>query len=146
MRIAKEIVEAKVLAEFDLANFPENHRMDEGEWEKMLSTGYIATYTAKTEKGEVAAILVLKSSSVDYQRWYFYSVSVDARYRKMRLATRIFNEAIREEIVVGVINSHCHIDNEASIRFHKSVGFNPVQYVPDFYGDYEDAIMWERQR
>jgi ribosomal protein S18 acetylase RimI-like enzyme len=89
---------------------------------------------------------VLKTASVDVGLWYFYSVAVSEKYRKMRLGTRLFNEAIKNELVVGLINSHCHIDNEASIAFHKSLGFKAVQYVPDFYGDYEDAIMWERSR
>jgi ribosomal protein S18 acetylase RimI-like enzyme len=71
---------------------------------------------------------------------------VSEKYRKMGLATRLFNEAIKAEIATGFINSHCHIDNAASIGFHKSLGFKPVQYVNDFYGDFEDAILWERAR
>jgi ribosomal protein S18 acetylase RimI-like enzyme len=92
------------------------------------------------------AILFLKSPSVDCGLWYFYSVAVSEKYRKMGLATRLFNEAIKAEIATGFINSHCHIDNAASIGFHKSLGFKPVQYVNDFYGDFEDAILWERAR
>jgi ribosomal protein S18 acetylase RimI-like enzyme len=146
MRIEKETLGAETLSSFDLDNFDENHRMDTEEWTAMLGTGYVAMYTARDEAGELAAVLVLKTSSIDTGRWYFYSVAVADKYRKMHLATRIFNEAISSEIAVGVINSHCHIDNEASIGLHKSLGFKAIQYVNDFYGDYEDAILWERAR
>jgi ribosomal protein S18 acetylase RimI-like enzyme len=146
MKINKEQLKAKVLARFDLENFEENHRMDEEEWTHSLSSGYCAIYTARNEDNEIVAILFLKSPSVDCGLWYFYSVAVSEKYRKMGLATRLFNEAIKAEIATGFINSHCHIDNAASIGFHKSLGFKPVQYVNDFYGDFEDAILWERAR
>ncbi len=146
MKIQKEQLEPTLLAQFDLANFDDSHRMDEDEWSHMLATGYVATYTARNDDDELAAILVLKTSSVDTGRWYFYSVAVEEKFRKLHLATRIFNEAIRAEIAVGIINSHCHIDNAASIGFHKSLGFKAIQYVNDFYGDFEDAILWERAR
>ena len=146
MRIEKEQLDAETLAAFDFANFDENHRMDEEEWKSMLGSGYVAIYTARTEEDELAGILVLKTASVNVGLWYFYSVAVSEQYRKMGLATRLFKEAIGAEIATGNIQSHCHIDNTESIGFHKSLGFKPIQYTNDFYGDYEDAIMWERAR
>lgn len=145
MKIQKEKLEAKLLAAFDLSNFDESHRMDEEEWTQMLATGYVAMYTAR-EGDELAAILVLKRPSIEVGVWYFYSVAVAENHRKKGLATKLFREAIQAEIPFGFINSHCHIDNEASIGFHKSLGFVPVQYVNDFYGDFEDAILWRRAR
>ena len=144
MKIQKEKLEAKTLAAFDLANFDESHRMDEDEWNQMLDSGYVAIYTARNEQNEIVAILALKTSSSNTGMWYFFSVAVSEQYRKMKLGTRLFNEAVRDENVTGRINSHCHIDNTASIGFHQSLGFKPIQYTNDFYGDYEDAIMWER--
>lgn len=144
MEIQKETISAAELAAFDFENFDEHHRSDEEEWKAILSNGYVPIYTARTEQGEIAAILVLKTSKVQRLRWYFYSVAVAEKYRKMRLATRIFNHAVSAEPVIGRINSHCHIDNQASINLHLSLGFNVVQYVPDFYGDFEDAFLWEK--
>jgi ribosomal protein S18 acetylase RimI-like enzyme len=146
MKIQKEIIDAATLAAFDLENFDENHRMDEGEWTLMLGTGRVCIYTARDEQEGIAAILALKAPAIEVGLWYFYSVAVSEKYRRMNLGTRLFHEAIDSEIATGKINSHCHVDNEASIGFHKSLGFHAVQYVPDFYGDYEDAIMWERMR
>jgi ribosomal protein S18 acetylase RimI-like enzyme len=146
MKIAKEMVDPEILAQFDIENFEENHRLSKDEWVKMLGIGYVAIYTARNEDNELAAVLALKTSSVNTGRWYFYSIAVSEKYRKMKLATRLFTEAIEAEISFGSINSHCHIDNVASIGFHTALGFAPIQYVNDFYGDYEDAIMWERRR
>jgi ribosomal protein S18 acetylase RimI-like enzyme len=146
MKIQKETIDAATLAAFDFQNFDEIHRMDEGEWKQMLSNGYVAQYVARDEEQNVAGILILKTASVNCGMWYFYSVAIDQKYRRMNLGTRMFHEAIGAEIPTGKINSHCHVDNEASISFHESLGFHAVQYVPDFYGDYEDAIMWERVR
>jgi ribosomal protein S18 acetylase RimI-like enzyme len=146
MKIEKRQLDAKTLAEFDLANFDENHQMDEGEWTLMLGTGRVVTYIARDEQEEVAAILVLKAPAVEIGVWYFYSVAVSEKSRRSGIATKLFREAIKAEISFGFINSHCHIDNTASIGFHKSLGFVPVQYVNDFYGDFEDAILWKRAR
>jgi ribosomal protein S18 acetylase RimI-like enzyme len=146
MKITKELLDADTLANFDLDNFDDNHRMDSEEWGSVLDNGYVAIYTARNESDEIASILVMKRPSVEIGVWYFYSVAVAEKYRKMGLATRMFNEAIKNEISFGFINSHCHIDNEASIGFHKSLGFVPQQYVNDFYGDFEDAISWKRAR
>jgi RimJ/RimL family protein N-acetyltransferase len=146
MKIAKEVLAAETLAEFDFSNFDEDHRMDEGEWRQMLEVGFVATYVARNEEGEIAAIIVLKRPSIEVGVWYFYSVAVAEKYRKMKLATRIFYEAIKAEIPFGIINSHCHIDNQASISLHKSLGFIPIQYVTDFYGEFGDAILWKRAR
>lgn len=146
MKLAKEMLDTVTLAAFDLINFDESHRMDEGEWKQVLGSGYVAIYTARDEQNDIVAILALKTSSVDTGCWYLFSVAVAAKYRKMKLASRLFNKAIMDEISVGVISSHCHIDNVASIGFHKSLGFTSVQYVNDFYGDFKDAIMWARSR
>ena len=147
MLIQKETLEPSVLAAFDLANFDESHRMDEEEWQQMLSSGYVAMYTIRNEQDELVAVIVLKTDGkILTDRWYFYSVAVSEQYRKMHLATKLFQHAIGAAIACGSINSHCHVDNIASIKFHQSLGFRAIQYVPDFYGDYEDAILWERPR
>lgn len=144
MKIQKQSLEAEELAAFDLANFDERHRMDVSGWQAMLAGGYVVIYTARNEQEEIAAILVLKRPSVEVGIWYAYSLAVAEKYRKKHLACRIFEAAIEAEIPSGFINSHCHIDNEASIGLHKSLGFVPIQYVTDLYGECEDAILWKR--
>ena len=146
MKFQKEQLDSSVLADFDLSNFDENHRMDAEEWDKTLGTGYVPIYTVRDEGGDLVAVLVLKSPAVEVGLWYFYSVAVVEKHRKSGIASKLFYYAIGEEISFGFINSHCHIDNTASIGFHKSLGFTPIQYVNDFYGDFEDAIMWKRAR
>jgi ribosomal protein S18 acetylase RimI-like enzyme len=146
MLLQREVLDNVTLAEFDEVNFEESHRMDYDEWAQMLSCGINIIYTARTEQNEIAAILVLKTASEDVGIWYFYSVAVAEKFRKCGLGTRLFKQAIAETISGGLINSHCHVDNIASIGFHKSLGFKAVQYVPDFYGDFEDAVLWERAR
>lgn len=146
MNISKEAIEPSVLAQFDLDNFDEEVRMDEEAWKQAIANGYCAVYVARNEQEEIAAVLVLKTSTVNTGSWYFYSVAVAEKYRKMGLSTRMFNEAIRGEVAYGFINSHCHVGNDASIALHKSLSFTAIEYVPDFYGACEDAILWRRQR
>lgn len=146
MKIVKVDVDPVILARFDLENFEEDVRMDEDEWRTATSNGYCAVYFAQNEQNELAGVLVLKTSTVDTGAWYFYSVAVIDKYRRMGLASRLFHEAIGAEIASGIINSHCHVDNESSVALHKSLGFKAIQYVPDFYGDCEDAILWSRPR
>jgi ribosomal protein S18 acetylase RimI-like enzyme len=146
MKIIKVDIDPVVLAQFDLDNFPEDIRMDEDEWKAATSNGYCAVYFAQNEQNEVAGVMVLKTSTIDTGMWYFYSVAVADKYRRMGLAKRLFHEAVKAEIATGIINSHCHVDNESSIALHKSLGFKAIQYVPDFYGDCEDAILWSRPR
>lgn len=146
MKIQKETVGPEILAAFDLDNFDELHRMDADEWGQVLSGGSVAIYTATDNDGTIAAILVIKRPIVEIGVWYLYSVAVADGHRKAGIATKLFYEAIQAEIPFGFINSHCSIDNLPSIRFHKSLGFVPVQYVNDFYGDFKDAILWRRAR
>lgn len=143
MVTGKEALSAAVLAAFDAANFNEKLAIDEDGWSSILNSGHVGVFTARDEKNELVAVLVLKTSSVPTGRWYFYTVGVAEKYRKMNLASRLFHEAVRSEQVAGIINSHTHIDNIASIQLHKSLGFRPIQYVTDFYDDFEDAILWE---
>lgn len=144
MRLEKETLDVETLEAFDYQNFGRNHRMTAEEWEQMLSTGRVAIYTLRDAAEELVSVLVLKTSSIDVSLWYFYSIAVAREHRKKGWATFLFNEVVKAEKVTGIINSHCHIDSVASIALHRSLGFKVIQYVNDFYGDSEDAILWKR--
>jgi ribosomal protein S18 acetylase RimI-like enzyme len=142
MQFQKEQLDAATLAAFDFDNFDEHHRCDEVEWEAIFSNGHVPIYTARDENGIVAAIAVFKTSKHHKTRWYFYSIAVAENYRRQGLAKDLFYHVLGAEPILGKLNSHCHIDNEASIALHRALGFNIIQYVPDFYGDFEDAFLW----
>ncbi len=146
MLLQREILTSTELAEFDRANFEISSCMATDEWERMLASGLVVMYTARTAENELAAVLVLKTAIVNINLCYLYSVAVAEKFRRRGYVQELFRYAIEDIISYEIINSHCHVTNAASIGFHKSLGFKAVQYVPDFYGDYEDAILWERDR
>lgn len=145
MKLQIEQLTAKTLAEFDSLTFKESHAMNEEDWQHVLDTGIVVIWTARLDEGELAAVCVLKASK-GVSLWYCYSIAVDPKYRGMRLGSRIYRKAIENTVSDGKIQAHCAVDNLESIHLHTAVGFKPIQYVPDFYDDYEDGILWERNR
>jgi ribosomal protein S18 acetylase RimI-like enzyme len=145
MKIKTEILTPTELAEFDVLNFESSHRMDVDEWIKVLKNGIVVMTTARTEDNELAAVCVLKASA-GIPLWYCFSIAVLPKYRGMRLGSRVYKKCIIQNCHMGKIQAHCAIDNMESIHLHLALGFRAIQYVNDFYGDYEDAILWERER
>ena len=144
MNIQYENLTPTELADFDKLNF-ESDTMDVDEWTKVLANGIVSIFTSRTEQKELAAVCVLKASK-GVPLWYCFSIAVLPKYRGMRLGTRLYREAINNIISFGKIQAHCRVDNLESIHLHETLGFKPIQYVNDFYADYEDAILWERDR
>ncbi len=136
------------LAAFDATNFDEELAMTEDEWIKVLATGIVKIWVARddsTSDCEIVGICVLKTAK-DINLWYCFSIAVAKQYRGQGMAKKLYRAAIENEIPFGKIQAHCEIDNIASIHLHQALGFKSTQYVNDFYGEYNDAILWERER
>jgi ribosomal protein S18 acetylase RimI-like enzyme len=79
---------------------------------------------------------------------YLYSSAVVPEARRLGIGERMVRKRIEllEDLGCAVIQAHTRIENEPSQNMLRKCGFLPIQYVTDFYDDFEDAILWERAR
>lgn len=77
---------------------------------------------------------------------YLYSIAVIPEARRLGLAERMLQKSleIAEEKGCLEMQAHTRTENEASQKMLAKSGFKVVQYVPDFYDDCEDGILWSR--
>ena len=92
--------------------------------------------------GKVVGIAVIKWAA---GIGYLYSNAVLPDYRNQGIGTRLIR--MRLDFVKNFclkVQAHTRINNEASQAILRKCGFVPIHYVPDFYGDCEDAVLWEK--
>jgi ribosomal protein S18 acetylase RimI-like enzyme len=130
---------AKILAEFDALCF-DAEGMSEEEWAKVLESN---AYACKAvEGGKIVGVAVAKYAAGIA---YLYSSAVLPEFRGQNLGCWMVNDRLQFlETVASKVQAHTRIENFASQRMLKKCGFLAIQYVTDFYGDLEDAILWER--
>ena len=145
MRIQKECLTPADLEQFDAENFKPDLAMNLEEWAEVFSSGVVEVWTARDEQDKIAAVCVLKSV-INVSIVYCFSIAVGEKYRNLGLGRQLYNAAIIDLAPGTRIQAHCELDNAASIQLHKSVGFEAIQYINDFYGDYKDAILWQKVR
>jgi ribosomal protein S18 acetylase RimI-like enzyme len=77
---------------------------------------------------------------------YLYSTAVLPEYQGRGLGRMLLNWRLDEleRNNCRVIQAHTMLDNIRSGALLNKAGFIPVQYVPDFYEDNVDAILWCR--
>jgi ribosomal protein S18 acetylase RimI-like enzyme len=77
---------------------------------------------------------------------YLYSNAVLPEYRGRGIGIKMVQTRVSRLETIGcrLIQAHTTLDNRASAYVLKKCGFIPVQYVPDFYRDNVDAILWSR--
>jgi ribosomal protein S18 acetylase RimI-like enzyme len=130
---------AKILAEFDALCFDAEGLSEEG-WEKVLESN---AYACKAvEGGKIVGVAVAKYSAGIA---YLYSSAVLPEFRGQGIGIWLVRDRMNfVETFASKVQAHTRIDNFASQRMLKKCGFLAIQYVTDFYGELEDAILWER--
>lgn len=127
------------LYEYDRLCFEER---DREEWDKAL-VGSWSISTQMDETGEMRGIGVTKwAAGVGY----IYSSAVHPDYQGRGIGTKLV--ATMTEFLAKqckVIQAHTRVENIASQRTFEKCGFTAVQYIPDFYDDYGDGILWEKR-
>ena len=77
---------------------------------------------------------------------YLYSNAVLKEYRGHGIGTLLLNYRIEKLVAWGskIIQAHTKIDNGESSKLLQKAGLESVQYLPDFYEDNVDAILWSK--
>jgi len=133
-------IDAKELAESDIICFGEEG-MSAEEWLKALTENSIVVREVKD--GVTAGIAVAKW---DAGIGYLYSNAVLPEYRRQGIAARLTQQRVACLSRLGCtkIQAHTRVGNVASQTVLDNAGFRVVQYVPDFYDEFKDGILWER--
>lgn len=130
---------AAVLADFDKKCFAQDG-MTEEEWAKVIANN--AYVCCAIEQPGIVGVAVAKYAAGIA---YLYSSAVLPEYRGQNIGCWMVSDRIDYlSTFVSKVQAHTRIENFASQRMLKKCGFVPIQYVTDFYGDLEDAILWER--
>jgi ribosomal protein S18 acetylase RimI-like enzyme len=110
------------------------------DWKKAL-TGNFKVFK-EFRNGKCVGLAVVKW---DVGIAYFYSNAVHPQFQGQGIGTTLVKERlsfIRD--FCYMVQAHTRIGNQASQAVLANSGFYPIEYVPDFYDDFEDAILWQR--
>jgi len=77
---------------------------------------------------------------------YLYSSAVVPDARRLGIGERMVQKRLEFLKLKGchLVQAHTRTENSASQAMLTKCGFDAVQYVTDFYDDFEDAILWSR--
>jgi ribosomal protein S18 acetylase RimI-like enzyme len=133
-------VTAESLAKLDSLCFDASAAMSAEEWQTLLDKNPFVV--CEFSAGElVAAGVAVHAAGIGY----LYSLAVAPKYRRHGVGKQLTN-ARMEYLAARCsrVQAHTHTNNLPSQNNLKSFGFNPIQYVPVFYDDMEDAILWQK--
>ena len=129
------------LTELDTECF-DTEKMTLEEWEKFFSThsnNFISYYTEDT-KVIGASIITFSPNNIAY----LYSIAVLPQYRKLNIGEGLLGSAIAYvQQSVYTIQAHTRVENVPMIQLLRKYQFKPAAYIPDYFGDFEDGILWE---
>ena len=133
---------AKVLTEIDEACFGEE-KMSFDEWFSAIVNDNTYIVLASVDNVFVGAAV---ARITPFKIGYIYSYAVLKECRGYGIATLLLGDCLRElkERNCSLIQAHTRIDNEPSGNVLRKANFHPIQYVPDFYDDFQDAILWQQ--
>lgn len=129
-----------VLARFDKICFAKDG-MSKSDWEAALSLNSYAC-CAIDQVGTVGVAVAKFGAGIGY----LYSSAILPEYRRKGFGKALTEHRIDVLSKIGChkIQAHTRLDNEASEAMLISCGFGAIQYVTDYYDDFEDAVLWER--
>jgi ribosomal protein S18 acetylase RimI-like enzyme len=134
---------AKQLADLDKICF-ESDAMSFEEWLKVSNTFPIIVYAWQDDdKANPRGIAVVRyAAGISY----LYSVAVIPEARRLGLGQRMLQKSLEIAKEKGCLEmqAHTRTENEASQKLLAKNGFKVIQYVPDFYDDCEDGILWSK--
>lgn len=112
--------------------------MTEDDWKTVLSRQRCAV--VYSDDFQMAAVVVWAAGIA-----YLYSNAVSGELRGQGWGKKLVYARVviaREEGCVA-IQAHTRTGNTVAQNMLKRCGFLATKYVPDFYDDFEDAILWE---
>jgi ribosomal protein S18 acetylase RimI-like enzyme len=131
-----------ILAKIDEECF-DNEAMTVEEWEKVITMPGVEIFYSKDDEDNIvgAAVLIITAFKIAY----LYSNAILPKYRRQRRGYTLLLERLNRVHNEGIvqIQAHTRVNNIESGELLRKAGFNPIQYVPDFYDDFQDAILWE---
>lgn len=134
----------KTLAEFDSLCFG-SEAMSESDWEKVFENENSYVFVHNPD-GIVTGIAVAR---YDAGIGYLYSNAVHPDHRGKGIGTYLVAMRLeffkQEHHRCARVQAHTRIGNKASQAVLAKCGFEPIQYVTDFYDDFEDGILWEKR-
>lgn len=134
--------EAVNLAGIDKQCFLPKDTLSTDEWNRFLMMTHHCVVTLHDPMcGIVGAAVATSAAGIGY----LYSNAVLRGHRRQGYGKELLNQRLnwlsRE---CSIVQAHTRVGNVPAHETLKSVGFAAKQYVPDFYGDFEDGILWEK--
>lgn len=105
---------------------------------KLIVKDTIICLAKDLEKNIVVGFAVIRLGPISY----LYSISILKEYRKIGIGTKMLAQTLRYTMP-NKVQAHTEVDNTASIRNLQNFGFKTHSYIPDFYFEGVDAILWE---
>ncbi len=133
----------KLLAELDKTCF-EKDKMTEREWEKFFKheKNFFLVWAKDNETKALVGVALIIFGIAGIA--YLYSNAVLPSYRKKGIGTELLARRISFiKNIATKIQTHTRANNTESTRILKASGFIPIQYVIDFYGEFEDGVLFE---
>lgn len=131
-----------LLAKLDAEVFG-TEAMDQDEWQLFFDQKPCFTVNWITVEDKIIGAAVM-TFSLKAGIAYLYSNAVLEEYRGKGFGKELINARINFlGMACAKIQAHTRVNNLASIKLLLNTGFESLQYVTDFYGDCEDAILWE---
>lgn len=113
-------------------------------WASILRTYrnyYLLLVLDKESNSYVAASLVVYEPGLVA---YFYTNAVLPEYRNKGIGTTLIQR--RLDLIsskVELVQTHTRVLNTQSISLLRKFKFKLNSYIPDFYGNLEDGLLWE---
>jgi ribosomal protein S18 acetylase RimI-like enzyme len=113
------------------------------EWEDALTE--LATVFFAKVGSHIVGAAVCKYTM--FNIGYLYSTAVLQGYRRMGIATELLQQRI-DYLCAGdrncrIIQAHTRASNIASGRLLQKHNFKAIEYITDYYGDFEDGVLWQ---
>lgn len=130
------------LDKIDRECFNEDVRMDATEWAAVFDSQCRVFYVLN-ESNKVVGAAVIKMTTFGLA--YLYSTAVLPNYRKQGVGESLLLHRLNFLRSQGFrrVQAHTRVDNEIGGGLLEKFGFIPTEYVPDFYGDFQDGILWQ---
>ena len=131
----------------DLECFDPPFRFDLRTMKFFASQRNAVVVVAEAAKGVVGFVILELQLRLRAPSAYVVTLDVHPAHRRMGLARRLMEEAVRRASEAGakLLSLHVYVGNEAAIRFYEGQGYQRTMDAPDFYGPGLDGIVYVKE-
>lgn len=132
-----------ILAELEKASFEPGDQIKQREWAKLLHFSVFYACAAKVGDVIAGAAVVVVAAGIGY----LYSYAVIPEWQRRGIGSRLLKQATevcKDKGKCVKIQAHTRTHNLPSQTLLIKAGFVAVQYVTDYYADFEDGVLWEK--